>query len=336
MNPWTMSICSSDWRTASGSGRPAGTQTDQNWPPTPPARRRGMSVSSSGTGRRRSTSEVRIPARLRSAYARSLWPSISGVSSRSERALAAKDSCAWVIVQPYRSARVLGRRPIQRTPVETGDDGRSLSRAWAEDLAAVRVDRLGDRAVDVSLLDDVEQPVSGDHVPDVRLELREGEVDPARVELEVEVGEHGPCGGVDVGDRLSCDQDPNRWRVRSLDQVPDAVAELIRVREEERRRPTEDDQARFLDGIGITPDVMVARDLGRLPEHRRVRRPGPLEDVEGGQDHGDDDALEHADERDTERTCHREGELCPADAVEAPQLRDIEQSDRRRDDDCGK
>src|SRR3954451_14597585 len=229
MNPWTMSICSSDWRTASGSGRSAGTQTDQNWPPTPPARRRGMSVSSPGTGPRRSTPDVRSPTRPRRAYARSLWPSISGVSSRRERALSSKPASAWVIATPYRSRHRGGRRPTSRSrsPLRRG------SPAPAQDFMPVGIDRLGYRPVDVALLDDVEEAVARDHVPDVRLELGEGEVDPARVQLEVEGGEHGTGGRVDVGDGLRGDQDPHRWRFGRPDQVANAVAELVGVGEEE-------------------------------------------------------------------------------------------------------
>jgi hypothetical protein len=42
----TMSICSRVACTAVAPGRSTGTNTDQNWPPTPPRRRRLMSVIS--------------------------------------------------------------------------------------------------------------------------------------------------------------------------------------------------------------------------------------------------------------------------------------------------
>nr|BFE72231.1 hypothetical protein GCM10020092_055320 [Actinoplanes digitatis] len=45
---YTASICSMVATTASGSERSEGTYTDQNWPPTPPARSRAMSVWNSG------------------------------------------------------------------------------------------------------------------------------------------------------------------------------------------------------------------------------------------------------------------------------------------------
>ncbi len=45
---YTASTCSMVAATASGSGRSEGTYTDQNWPPTPPARSRAMSVWNSG------------------------------------------------------------------------------------------------------------------------------------------------------------------------------------------------------------------------------------------------------------------------------------------------
>ena len=44
-------------------------------------------------------------------------------------------------------------------------------------------------------------------------------------------------------------------------------------------------------------------------------------------DDGDDDALEHADERDAERARDGQRELGLADRVEAAQLRDVEQAD---------
>ncbi len=78
---------------------------------------------------------------------------------------------------------------------------------------------------------------------------------------------------------------------------------------------------------------MVARHVRGLPEDRRVRAPDTLEDVEDGQDHRDDDALEDADERDPEEAQDREDELGLPDPPEPAQLGEVEEADRRGDDD---
>src|SRR5690349_4212460 len=66
--------------TASGSGRSEGTYTDQNWPPTPPARSRARSVWNSGRSAARPS--TRDPARSRNAIGRSLCPSMTGLARR--------------------------------------------------------------------------------------------------------------------------------------------------------------------------------------------------------------------------------------------------------------
>ncbi len=52
---WRASICSSVAVTAVSPGRFDGTYTDQNWPPRPPSRMRGMSVMMPGTPAARSS-----------------------------------------------------------------------------------------------------------------------------------------------------------------------------------------------------------------------------------------------------------------------------------------
>ena len=85
----TRSICSRVAVTAASPASSAGTYTDQNWPPTPPARSRGrsvcvksvrpaISIAHGGPGERAS----------RSAHGRSLCPSTTGnwlSSSRADR-----------------------------------------------------------------------------------------------------------------------------------------------------------------------------------------------------------------------------------------------------------
>src|ERR1017187_4253281 len=65
-----------------------GTYTDQNWAPTPPSRRRGMSVTAGGVSLLVSWARsmaLKSLLRLRYCHGRSLWPSMSGTSRRSWR-----------------------------------------------------------------------------------------------------------------------------------------------------------------------------------------------------------------------------------------------------------
>ena len=142
-----------------------------------------------------------------------------------------------------------------------------------------------------------------------------------------------PGRRVDVGDRLGHDEDPGGRRVERLDEIADPVAELVGVGEEQRGRPADDEQPRDLLGVRVAQDVVVAADAGTLAEHRRVRRPGTLEDVDRREGDGDDDPLEDADERHAERAGEGKDEFGPPNVVEPAQLGDVEQADRRRDDD---
>src|ERR1051325_11038390 len=97
MRRWTTSICSSvAWR-AAGPGKMVGTYTDQNCPPTPPARRRGMSVTNRGLSwlqlAARSMASRAFP-RLRYCQGRSLWPSMSGTWRRMASASARREGSA--------------------------------------------------------------------------------------------------------------------------------------------------------------------------------------------------------------------------------------------------
>src|SRR5207344_1691352 len=56
------------------------------------------------------------------------------------------------------------------------------------------VDSLADGLVEVAFVDGRVELVSLDHVADARLELREREMDPRCIELEIEVGQHRAGG----------------------------------------------------------------------------------------------------------------------------------------------
>ena len=142
-----------------------------------------------------------------------------------------------------------------------------------------------------------------------------------------------PGRRVDIGDRLGHDEDPGRRRLERLDEIADPVAELVGVGEEQRGGPADDEQPRDLLGIRIAQGVVVPGNAGTLSEHRRVRRPGTFEDVDRRECDGDDDPLQNADERDAERAGQGKDELGLPDAIQPPQLGDVEQADRRRDDD---
>ena len=85
----------------------------------------------------------------------------------------------------------------------------------------------------------------------------------------------------------------------------------------------------------IPRDVVIALDVIDAAEHRRVRTPAVPEELDHGNDDRERDARNGAEHGHAREADHRQPELPALDAIDAAQVGDFEQADRRRDDDGG-
>src|ERR1700727_1416410 len=87
--------------------------------------------------------------------------------------------------------------------------------------------------------------------------------------------------------------------------------------------------------MGIARDVMVSPDAVHLPQHRRMWTPTIPEELEHCDHHRDADALDGAEDGDARKADHREPKLPSLNFEKPLEVFDLEQANRRGDDDCG-
>ena len=167
------------------------------------------------------------------------------------------------------------------------------------------------------------------------LEFGEPETHPGTVEFGDQLGEHVGGRHVDLGHGFGRDDDPAGRRRGLGDRRLDLLAEQLRVGEEQRRIPAEQDESFDPKGFGMSRDIVIALHPLDPPEDRGVRTPGPPDD--GGQCQGDreEDAGYHADEGHAQETHDRERELRRAQPPQTDQPVDVDERQAGDHDDGG-
>jgi hypothetical protein len=80
---------------------------------------------------------------------------------------------------------------------------------------------------------------------------------------------------------------------------------------------------------------MVSPDALDPSQHRRVRTPTVPEELEHCDHNGDADSLDGAEDGDARKAHHREPKLPSLNFEKPLEVIDLEQANRRGDDDCG-
>src|SRR5262249_53144362 len=99
-------------------------------------------------------------------------------------------------------------------------------------------------------------------------EFGEAEDDPLRAQGLDKFGRPIGCAAIDAADWFRRRHAASRRGGRRRHRLEDALLEQFGVGEKQRRIPTEQHEARYAPGIGITRDIMIAPDAISAPEHR--------------------------------------------------------------------
>ena len=116
-----------------------------------------------------------------------------------------------------------------------------------------------------------------------------------------------------------------------VDEVAHLLAERPRVREEQRRLPPVDHDARELFGLGVGLDAVPTLHVGDAAQDGTMRPPAAPEEEQDGQHDGQHDPLEHAEEDHPARGDQREREGAAPDLQVATQHLQVHQRQGRGD-----
>jgi hypothetical protein len=180
------------------------------------------------------------------------------------------------------------------------------------------------------------QAVAFEPVFDGVFQLGKSKLDPARRELCIELEDHVGGGRVNVGDRFGCDDDPTRSGRGQVDCVDHASAEGVCVREKKRGIPADQQEARNLPRIRVARDVVVPLHAIGATQYGVVRAPGTPNEVENRNTDGERDALDDAQGRDAQEGHDRQNQVGPSHAMKDHERGEVEDTERRRDDDRSK
>ena len=112
-----------------------------------------------------------------------------------------------------------------------------------------------------------------------------------------------------------------------------AAAEVLGVGEAQRGVVAVDEQSGDGLGVGVVVDVVHAGDPGHVAEHAVVRAGEAAQQVEHREADRDQHAVEHPDGQDGDHRDHGDRRLAAAEAGDPPEPGDVDQPQRRVDDD---
>ena len=178
-----------------------------------------------------------------------------------------------------------------------------------------------------------EKPESLQLVFDGILHLSHAQLDASRLQGFVELGQHVGGGHIHAGDRFRRDDQPAHRSRRCSHRVQHPVVEQLSVGEKQRRIPAKQDQAGNAARVGIARDVMITLDAVGASQDRAVRTPGIPQEFDDGNHNGQSDTWNRTQRSDPDCADDRQPEFPALDAIDSPQVGDLDQADGRCDHD---